>query len=37
MEVMSGTGALVLIAGVLVALFIYGYISNQGWTGQKGL
>lgn len=37
MEVMSITGALLLIAAVIVALFAYNYAQGKGWLGASAL
>jgi len=37
MEIMSVQGALLVIVGVIVALFLFDYAATQGWTGSKPL
>ena len=37
MEVMSVTGAIVLVLAVIVALFAYDYAGKKGWIGAGGL
>lgn len=37
MEVTHLGGALALALAVLLALFAYGYIAAQGWTGNQGI
>ena len=37
MQVMSVTGAVLLIVAVLAALFAYDYATSKGWIAGKGL
>jgi hypothetical protein len=37
MQLEYAGSAIALVLAALAALFLYGYLQSQGWTGTKGL